>query len=304
MNENQVSTYRTDGGEVLKKAQLLEKEETLFRKRYLLGENLVENAKQGVLMGFDSGCLGIFLHGFLKILIFIVFIFITNFKTAFTVYVVIHLSLYLVGVILKNVYRKKLSKLDDEIADLKLEYIEMQFKKYGITEDGLVYFDNGIVVGNGFASIELSRDYGDMKIFHIKDLKDYDEYIDERNKKDRVDLSENIASVKFRETFAVVAEKTKQVQAHAYLSPTMQLNLMKNEKLFKNNSSYHIDKNIIEFSTGRKVRIIWVYMSLLNTHTNLYSCLDDVDRYCIDFINMSAEVEKQARELLFLKGDL
>lgn len=304
MKEMNLSTYKNDGGEVLKKAQILEQKEILFRKRYTLGLFLKENGVRGIWAGYETGCFGFILHGALRILILVGLSQIIDPVLVLCFYILVHMSAYFTGVILEKVYFNKLSKLDCEISDLKKEYQQLQYKRYGMTEDGLVVFDNGIVVGNGVAGVKLGRDYGDMKIFHIEDSKDFDMYLDETSEKNMVDLNKSISSVQFKETFGVVAHKDKLVPALAYLSPSMQVTLMKNEKLLKIHAPYHINGDVIEFDTDSTVLGTLIYLSLLNMDTNLYAVLDDIDRYCCELIEMSTRVEEKYRDMLILKDNL
>lgn len=303
MKEMNLSTYKNDDGEVMKKAQVLEQKEILFRKRYSLGLFLKENGARGIWAGYETGCFGFILHAGLRILILVGLSKIIDPAVVLLFYILVHMSAYFTGVILEKYYFKMLTKLDCEISDLKKEYQQIQYKRYGITEDGMVPFENGMMVGNGVAGIKLGRDYGDMKIFHIVDSKDFDMYLNEQCEKNMVDLNKNISSVQFKEIFGVVVHKDKLVPALAYLSPSMQITLIKNEKLLQKHTPYHINGEMVEFDTDSTVIGTLVYLSLLNMHTNLYAALDDVDRYCLELLEMSTQVEERYRELLVLKDN-
>ena len=133
-----------------------------------------------------------------------------------------------------NYYTGQLRELAEEVNKTLVCYYNEK-KAEGGFPDGVILFTNGIGVGRSGTRVmvELPKNYGRMKVY-IKDWMYLRHHVKEEKIMEMVGkgtgkvlLNERIPSVEFNKAFWVVADAGTERDCLAYLSPSMQLNLIK-----------------------------------------------------------------------------
>ena len=256
--------------ELLKK-EIEENEEKhkKYLKSYRFGEFLKDMRKNAAEHGknptpqTEKGSLG--LLGVVIISYLLTF----NIWAAIFVFIVINIILTSVG---KKMYKNNGAKLE-ELAPIcrhsLKEYSAKRYEEYGIcdarTITGIVYklnldsyydlgepdtselprygavqFDDGVIIRNHYLDASMRKTYGNINFYQLE--KDNERSLFEEQRRELTTcINDKISSLDFNKKFGIIhRDSSSELLCMKYLSPSMQLNMIKSDKMH-NFSSIHIE---------------------------------------------------------------
>ena len=243
----------------------------------------------------------------------------TTFIAAAVFYYSSFIALKITARIKSDIYWKKLWNLKPEVKALQDEYFERRCKESNIF-DGYIYFTNGMAVGGcgSIIAVDLERDCGSMQVFSKgigfeNDIKEV-MHRNFKERRDRILLNDSIASLEFNEKFCVVAEKGTERNCLAYLSPAMQLSLLRKDVIYSylrrgtDHSLFTIKGNTfsanINHETAPSGYIAYEILSDIVSHSAV-EVISAVDRYCEAFPKIAFDVIAEFDEkAAFLGGSV
>ena len=216
-------------------------------------------------------------------------------------------------------YWGKLSGLKENVKSLQGEYFDKRCKESNIF-DGYIYFTNGVAVGGCGSIIEvnLERDCGNMQVFSKgpgfdNDIKEV-MYKNFKELKNKTLLNDSIASLEFNEKFCIIAEKGTERNCLTYLSPAMQLNLLKQKTFYtflkrsSDHSLFTIKNNYLIAETNHITAPYgYIFYDICGDYCShsAVELLEAVDRYCEVFPRIAYDVIAEFEEKAgFLGGSI
>ena len=309
MVNNQVSTYKTEKGELYSQVMQFEKKFDKTNFRYRMWGFLKRNAIRGFwpLCGLENFFL-ILLNMFFRCLIMVIlFCIYQDLIACLLIYAIPHIVVIIATAIAENNALKKLQALEIEINEKYEMYAEKQYSQYCITNKDSVVFDNGLQVTNGLIRFPLSRDFGSITIFQLSDQADKNNfnYIKDEisdGDSDFALISKHIPSIQFTKNFGVITDKDNVIQALNYLSPTVQINMINHINELKNYTRIHAVNGLMDLGTNRYVEPPEKFY-ILDKYSSVIRYFDEIDRYCQELLGMAYKAFNELQQLEFLKGN-
>lgn len=308
MNENQVSTYKTEKGELFSQVMQFDKTFDKINFRYRMWGFLRRNAVRGFWAPFE-------LHNFFLILINIIlrFIIITilfcicqDFLTCLLVYAIPHILVLIGSFVGECITCRQLIKLEKEINEKYDMYAEKQYAQYCITNRNSVVFDNNVLVENGLIQFPMAGDFGNIKIFRLLDEDNKSSYNSIKTEisggySNLTLIDKHIPSIQFKKNFGVVTDKDNTIRALNYLSPTVQMNMINHIKELENYTIIRTENGIMKLGTNRYVNPPGSF-DVLDKYSSVIGYFDEIDRHCQELLNMGYTALRELQNLEFLKG--
>lgn len=241
-------------------------------------------------------------------LLFLFYAILQNMIAAAAVYLGIHLIAFAAGLWLHKSFEKKLTDLGTESVQLHSAYFLERCGKHGI--EGSIYgsiyggevpFEDGVVIGSGRLCAPMRKDYGAIRICRLDVCDDWDEYYTVKydHNNPRQTMEQNIASLDFNNKFGVLTDKTNELNCMKYLSPALQLKMIKAKgierfKKIEVNGNWFCAVTNITVETPSDIQIFrW---KPLQWHFR------EVDRYCSEMRSMADTVYADFRKIDVLLG--
>lgn len=228
----------------------------------------------------------------------------------------------LVGSILFKVFTRKLSGLEEDCKRSLNQYSAEQYEKYGISDGrtfsnisvtspdyrfdiselpchGEVRFEDGVKISNNFLLADMRKDYGDV-IFYLLGKKEERLVFEQCKNGNKTCVNNKVSSVEFNRKFGVFyGDNSSELQCMKYLSPAMQLDMIKAEKI-SNFSNIRIKSHCLCMNTGKSVDL----PSELNIFEKkpLVKYYQEVEKFSKDMRQMGDEVYEDFQSIDFMRG--
>lgn len=247
---------------------------------------------------------------------------------AILVFIGINVILTLIG---KKMYKKYGAKLEElaRICRHSLEeYSDKQYKEYGICDAreiadiayklsldsyydlidpdiselpryGAVCFDDGVIIRNHYLDATMRKTFGNINFYQLEN--ENERTLFEEQKRELVScINDKISSLDFNKKFGIVfRDSSSELLCMKYLSPSMQLNMIRADKI-RNFSSIHIDGKYLSMLTGKVVKLptdFYIY-----DKKPLREYYSEVDTYCKEMRKMADEVYADFQDIDFMRG--
>ncbi len=305
MNENQLSTYKTEKGAFYNRVMELDDAFKKANFRYRFWDFLRRNAIRGFWPPYDFDSRIMSWLKFFMNFIFFIFLLVTffNLLVAVIVYGALHLALIIISSIFRNINEKKLIALEPQINYVFDEYANKQYDQYRITDRNSVVFDDGMVVTNGSIKFPMCRDYGNIQILQFSNFDDEYYYKSLKKSDPSFCFNKNISSVQFTKNFGVLTSQNNHLRALSYLSPTVQVDMINHIKDLNKYRRINISGGVMSIETDRHVRPpsdFYLYFS----GESVTKHLDEIDRHCRETLEMGLLAYSEIQQMPFLKGTL
>ena len=246
---------------------------------------------------------------FLIVLLIRAFIYFTiyftlwNFIWAGVIYAVIHGAAFTIGTVLSNRGYKQGMLYDREVTDAWKRYMRQKYKENFIDEKGVIRFTNGFVVTNGAVAVPMYKDYGKF-VFVLRKLETRPGIADDLYEGKIIDLSELVSSVKFKDHFAVYVEKESKVSAMTYLSPILQLAMIKNIKFIEKFREITVEDGVFSAKIAAdpipEITTEQIYHWSIDRSVRSY--FDEIDTYCDGLGARAAEILEGFEKIDCIRG--
>ena len=315
-----------------------EKKHKKYLRAYRLGEHFKDLHKNENIK-IDADDPKKVAKGFTFIVMLVVSYFLTrNVLGMLFLFVLIDLILIVIGKKVYKTFDSRLKELNVICVRNLDEYSGKQFEKYGICDKremtdnsdgyddwntytridyddignyairnnndipcyGVVCFNDGVVVGNGYLEAEMRQTMGTVMICQLENKEECVAFQEHKPNMSYC-INDRISSLEFNNKYGIVhAEGTREVELMKYFSPSMQLNLIRAKQISKF-SSIRIGGRHLNLRTNKTVK--------LPTSFNIYDkkplikYYEEVDVYCREMQKMANEVHKDFEDIDFLRGN-
>ena len=220
--------------------------------------------------------------------------------------------LYLIPYAICGYYGKKLmkengaqlSKLTGEVYEEREAYLNEQMEAYGIHK--LKERSDVLTVQNGSIQVQLMRDYGNIRIFRNQDENESEAcaklICDDMEQNTLINLAESLSSGEFKKRYTVLAKKDSLVSSMAYLSPTVQLGMIRcaeNMQCFRN---IEIKGDVLYADTPYTFPSFGVYVDLYS-YRPIKDYFEQVDIACQLTVRTYETVTEKFYQAAFLAGN-
>lgn len=247
---------------------------------------------------------------------------------AILVFIVINIILTSVG---KKMYKQNGAKLE-ELAPICRhsleEYSAKRYEEYGICDArtitdivyklnldsyydlvdpdiselpryGAVCFDDGVIIRNHYLDATMRKTFGNINFYQLEN--ENERTLFEEQKRELAScINDKISSLDFNKKFGIVfRDSSSELLCMKYLSPSMQLNMIRADKI-RNFSSIHIEGKYLSMLTGKTVDLptdFYIY-----DKKPLMEYYNEVDTYCKKMRKMADEVYADFQGIDFMRG--
>ena len=257
--------------------------------------------KRGVLLArqFDGfrDVMGTILHW--QIMVFL-WRFTQKFLPALLIHLGFHAFFWIAGAILTKVFGNKLDQLQAEYAEHRTQYLHQRRVQFGFDGYWRMHYEDGCVVGEGFAAAPMLQNVGNMQILQLEKSDDHYAYF-EQSQKDpgSVAINQQFGSIAFKKKIGLVLHNTTPMQCMKFMTPAKQLALVQSEEL-KHFEKIHLDDDQLTAVTKSGVEIprgVNVYEK-----RELMDCFREADRYCQQLRSWADLTHNNLEKISFLRG--
>lgn len=218
-----------------------------------------------------------------------------NYLNTAIAYVGLHAVFYVVGKLLHNAHQKRLRKIETEYTPIHTQYICDQLSRHGISDGNMQY--GNATIASGTVAVTMNKGCKKLEIFQTEIPEDDLEFYNRSRNllPDEVVLNSKIASVQFNKKFGVITDKGQEIDAFNFLSPSLQINLIKTNGL-KKFSNIRIMQN---FFLAKTTHTVDAPNSVINAFSkkSFLKCFEEIDKYCHDMRKMGDTVSEELQKL-------